>query len=316
MAGQVVFYFTRTRFKQPDQTTKPGSRVRKGMQQMLRQKRAAAIHDISCFGKCSLTVALPVLSAAGIETAVIPTAVLSTHTGGFTDFTYRDLTADMRPIMAHWQSLALRFDAVYSGYLGSFEQVEIVRDFIKMFRTEETLVLVDPAMADGGKLYQTFEPPFVEEMKSLCAHADLIVPNITEAAMLTGETYHEGPYQKAYIERLLRGLLSLGARQAVLTGVWFDERQYGAAGLGSGDRAPHYVFSPKVDGFYHGTGDIFASALLAARMNGRSLEESARIAVDLTCGSILRTKAAGTDLRFGVNFEEGLPAFIRALGLL
>ena len=282
---------------------------------MKRQKRAAAIHDISCFGKCSLTVALPILSAAGIEAAVIPTAVLSTHTGGFTDFTYRDLTADPRPIMAHWKRLGLQFDAVYSGYLGSFEQVAIVRDFIGMFRSEGTLVLVDPAMADGGKLYKTFEPPFVEEMKGLCTHADLIVPNITEAAMLTGETYREGPYDKAYIERLLHGLLSLGAKQAVLTGVWFDEKQYGAASLTLGDNEPHYIFSPKVEGFYHGTGDVFASALLAARMRGRSLEESARMAVDLTCGSILRTKAAGTDLRFGVNFEEGLPDFIRALGL-
>lgn len=282
---------------------------------MEHQKRAAAIHDISCFGKCSLTVALPILSAAGIEAAVIPTAVLSTHTGGFTDFTYRDLTADMRPIMTHWRSLGLHFDAVYSGYLGSFAQVAIVRDFIGMFRSEDTLVLVDPAMADGGKLYKTFEPPFVEEMKGLCTHADLLVPNITEAAMLTGETYQEGPYDKAYIERLLHGLLSLGAKQAVLTGVWFDERQYGAASLTLGDNAPHYVFSPKVEGFYHGTGDVFASALLAARMRGRSLEESARVAVSLTCGSILRTKAAGTDLRFGVNFEEGLPDFIRALGL-
>lgn len=282
---------------------------------MRRQKRAAAIHDISCFGKCSLTVALPILSAAGVETAVIPTAVLSTHTGGFSDFTYRDLTADMRPIMRHWKSLGLSFDAVYSGYLGSFEQVSIVKEFLSMFRSEDTLVLVDPAMADGGQLYKTFSPPFVQEMKGLCMHADLLVPNITEAAMLTGETYREGPYDHAYIEALLRGLLLLGARQAVLTGVWFDQRQYGAASLAHGEREPHYVFSPRVDGFYHGTGDVFASALLAARLNGRPLEEAARIAVDLTCGSILRTKAAGTDLRFGVNFEEGLPAFIRALGL-
>lgn len=130
--------------------------------------------------------------------------------------------------MAHWKRLGLQFDAVYSGYLGSFEQVSIVRDFIGTFRSEGTLVLVDPAMADGGKLYKTFDPPFVEEMKSLCMHADLIVPNITEAAMLTGETYREGPYDKAYIERLLHGLLLLGAKQAVLTGVWFDEKQYGA----------------------------------------------------------------------------------------
>ena len=260
-------------------------------------------------------MALPILSAAGIETAVIPTAVLSTHTGGFSDFTYRDLTADMRPIMQHWKSLGLSFDAVYSGYLGSFEQVGIVEEFLSMFRSEDTLVLVDPAMADGGQLYKTFSPPFVQEMKGLCMHADLLVPNITEAAMLTGETYREGPYDHAYIETLLRGLLSLGARQAVLTGVWFDQRQYGAASLALGERAPHYVFSPRVDGFYHGTGDVFASALLAARLNGRPLEEAARIAVDLTCGSILRTRAAGTDLRFGVNFEEGLPAFIRALGL-
>ena len=216
---------------------------------------------------------------------------------------------------AQLKSLGLSFDAVYSGYLGSFEQVGIVEEFLSMFRSEDTLVLVDPAMADGGQLYKTFSPPFVQEMKGLCMHADLLVPNITEAAMLTGETYREGPYDHAYIETLLRGLLSLGARQAVLTGVWFDQRQYGAASLALGERAPHYVFSPRVDGFYHGTGDVFASALLAARLNGRPLEEAARIAVDLTCGSILRTRAAGTDLRFGVNFEEGLPAFIRALGL-
>ena len=166
---------------------------------MNRQKRAAAIHDISCFGKCSLTVALPILSAAGIEAAVIPTAVLSTHTGGFADFTYRDLTADLRPIMAHWKRLGLQFDAVYSGYLGSFEQVSIVRDFIGTFRSEGTLVLVDPAMADGGKLYKTFDPPFVEEMKSLCMHADLIVPNITEAPCLPGK-----PIGRARMTRLYR----------------------------------------------------------------------------------------------------------------
>lgn len=182
---------------------------------MERLKRAAAIHDISGFGKCSLTVALPIISAMGIEVSVIPTAVLSTHTGGFTGFTYRDLTGDMRPIAEHWKSLGIKFDAIYSGFLGSVEQIDIVTDFIDDFKEKNTVVLVDPAMADGGKMYTVFDMDFAKQMARLCAKADIIVPNFTEAAFMLGEEYRPAPYSKEYVESTLRRLSCLGPSKVV-----------------------------------------------------------------------------------------------------
>lgn len=284
-----------------------------------KQKNVAAIHDISGFGKCSLTVALPILSAAGISTSVMPTAVLSTHTGGFTGYTFRDLTADLRPFYRHWKSLGLSFDAVYSGYLGSFEQLDIVSEFIDTFRAPGTLVLIDPAMADNGELYGAFDEKFVRGMAKLCAKADLVVPNITEAAMMLGVPYRDGPYDKAYIETLLKGLLAMGPRRAVLTGVFFDEKRLGAACADAAAGATGAIdirFAPRVDGYYHGTGDVFASALLGALENGKTLGDSVQTAVDFTQQSIVRTKEAGTDVRSGVNFEAGLPEYARELGLI
>ncbi|MDR3209479.1 MAG: bifunctional hydroxymethylpyrimidine kinase/phosphomethylpyrimidine kinase, partial [Oscillospiraceae bacterium] len=162
------------------------------------QKRVAAIHDISCFGKCSLTVALPILSAAGIECAVLPTAVLSTHTGGFSGYTYRDLTDDLLPIWRHWQTLGLRFDAAYSGYLGSEAQLEIVAEIFDRLRAQDSLIIADPVMADDGRLYASFAPTFPDGMRALCTRADIILPNMTEAALLLGEPYREGPYTREY----------------------------------------------------------------------------------------------------------------------
>lgn len=282
---------------------------------MQKQKRVAAIHDISGFGKCSLTVALPILSAAGVECCVNPTAVLSTHTGGFTGYTYRDLTADIAPIAAHWKSLDLRFDAIYTGFLGSFEQISIVSDVFDQLRGADSLILVDPAMADNGVLYKIFSPDFPAEMKKLCQKADIIVPNMTEAAMMLGEPYAEGPYTKEYIEGLLKKLALLGPRRVVLTGVFFDGRTLGAAAYDKDAESTSYVLADRIEGYYHGTGDVFASALLGALMNGRSLEGATRVAVDFTVASIATTKEAATDIRFGVNFEANLPALIRMLHL-
>ncbi len=279
------------------------------------QKRIAAIHDISGFGKCSLTVALPVISAAGIEVSVIPTAVLSTHTGGFTGFTYRDLTADILPVVGHWCSLGLEFDAVYSGFLGSFEQIDIMKQVFDRLRSEKTLVMVDPVMADNGELYKIFPYNFPDGMRELCACADIVVPNMTEAALLTGQTYREGPYTQDYIEAILKKLAALGPRRVVLTGVYFDDAQLGAAVYDSETGISDYAFSRRIEGCYHGTGDVFASVLLAAVLRGFSLAESAQIAVDFTAQSIERTQKAGTDVRFGVNFEEGLPVLCERLGL-
>ena len=282
---------------------------------MEKQKRVMAVHDISCFGKCSLTVALPVLSAAGVEVSVIPTAVLSTHTGGFTGYTYRDLTEDMPKIAQHWKTLNLDFDGIYTGFLGSFEQIHLVSELFDDFKGKDTLILVDPVMADNGALYKSFSPEFPQEMVKLCQKADVIVPNMTEAALLLNEPYRPGPYNKVYIDDLLKRLSGFGPQQIVLTGVYFDEENLGAAAYDRKTGDISYVLSSRIEGSYHGTGDVFASALLGAVLNGFPLSKAVRIAVNFTAGSIVRTKEAKTDVRFGVNFEAGIPQFIQELGL-
>lgn len=280
------------------------------------QKRVAAIHDLSGFGKCSLTVALPILSAAGIETSALPTAFLSTHTGGISGYTYRDLTADMRPVMQHWKSLDIRFDAIYTGYLGSFEQLDIVKEFFDTFRTEDNLILVDPVMGDNGELYTSFTHEFAAGMRSLCQKADIIVPNLTEASLLLDEPFCPGPYTASYIESILLKLSELGPKKIVLTGVFFNEDELGAATYDRTTNTTDYVFTQKIPGYYHGTGDVFASALLAALLNDFNLIESAAIAVKFTTDSIRRTYNAKTDYRFGVNFEQSFPDFLKELKLL
>ena len=280
---------------------------------MQQQKKLAAIHDISGFGKCSLTVALPIISAAGITTSVIPTAVLSTHTGGFKDFTYHDLTEDLRPFMAHWKSLDLQFDAVYTGFLGSFEQLDIISEFIDEFKTDHNLIMVDPVMADNGVLYKTFSPEFPYGMAKLCRKADVIIPNITEAALLLEESYVPGPYTPSYIENMLKKLSDLGPGKIVLTGVYFNEEELGAATYDRETNEVGYVFSEKIPGYFHGTGDIFGSSLISAILRGFDLKESARVAVNFTTESIKRTAEAKTDPRFGVNFEESIPNFLKQL---
>jgi len=279
-------------------------------------KRVAAIHDISGFGKCSLTVALPVISAAGIEVSVLPTAVLSTHTGGFTGFTYRDLTEDMSPITEHWKSLNIRFDAIYTGFLGSFEQLDLVTKFFETFKTEDNLVLVDPVMADNGELYSIFSPEFAWGMRKLCKKADIIVPNLTEAALLVGEPYRQGPYSQSYIEYMMKKLSAIGPRKIVLTGVYFNDEELGAATYDAENEEIAYYLEKRIPGYYHGTGDVFGSALLAALLNDFPLNESAAIAVRFTASSIRKTAQAGTDIRFGVNFEQTIPEFLRDLRLM
>lgn len=281
---------------------------------MSRQKSALAVHDISCVGKCSLTVALPILSAAGVETAVLPTSVLSTHTGGFTGYTFHDLTGELVPIMDHWQSFGMTFDAIYTGYLGSRAQLGLMEELLRRFG-DGALKLVDPVMGDNGALYGGFTPDFPLGMRELCARADVIVPNFTEAALLLGEPYVEGPYTRAYIEGLLGRLANLCPGRIVLTGVWFDHSAMGAAALDPGRGTVEYALSPLVPGFYHGTGDIYASALLAALLCGKALGAAAQLAADFTADSIRRSDKK-RDQKFGVNFEGALPGLMRALGLV
>lgn len=281
---------------------------------MAKQVSALAVHDISCVGKCSLTVALPVLSAAGIETSVLPTSLLSTHTGGFTGYTFHDLTGEVEPITRHWAALGLRFDGIYTGYLGSREQIALIARVFDGFGSH-ALKIVDPVMGDNGALYGGFPADFPQEMKLLCAKADVIVPNFTEASLMLNEPYREGPYTKGYVEELLHKLASICPGKVVLTGVRFDDRQVGAATLDVSSGRIEYAQAPLIPGYYHGTGDVFASALTSALLRGKGLGESAQIAADFTVASIRGTDP-GRDQKYGVNFEGALPGLMRSLGIL
>lgn len=281
---------------------------------MSKQKTALAVHDISCVGKCSLTVALPVLSAAGIETSVLPTSVLSTHTGGFTGWTFHDLTGEVGPITRHWETLGLRFDGIYTGYLGSRQQIALVIGIFERFG-QQALKIVDPVMGDNGALYGGFSPDFPQEMKLLCAKADVIVPNFTEASLMLGEPYRDGPYTKSYVEDMLHKLASICPRKVVLTGVRFDDERIGAATLDAPSGRIEYAQAPLIPGYFHGTGDVFASALSSALLRGKGLGESAQIAADFTVAAIRGTEP-GRDQKYGVNFEGALPGLMKALGII
>lgn len=281
---------------------------------MTKQKTALAVHDISCVGKCSLTVALPILSAAGVETAVLPTSILSTHTGGFEGYTFHDLTGQIGPITGHWSALGLHFDALYTGYLGSREQIALMLELFDTFG-DGALKLVDPVMADNGVLYGGFAPDFPQEMRKLCAKADVIVPNFTEAALMLGEDYVEGPYTRDYIEGLLHRLTAVCPGRIVLTGAYFDDKAVGAATFDPATGQVSYAPARRTPGYFHGTGDVFGSALLAALLADKPLGDAAQIAADFTADSIARS-APDREKKYGVRFEAALPGLMGALGIL
>jgi len=272
-------------------------------------KKILTIQDISCVGQCSLTVALPILSACGLETCILPSAVLSTHTAGFSGFTFRDLTDDMPAIQAHWKKENIKFKAIYTGYLGSIKQVGYVRDILKTMGTEDCVRVVDPAMADNGKLYSIFNQDYVDAMRVLCGEADILVPNITEACFLTGEEYTE-TYDKSYIQTLLEKLAALGAKTVVLTGVSYQPQKTGVAVYENGK--VEYYQHDKIAKGSHGTGDIYASAFVGALMNDRSVYESAKIAADYTVKCILNTQG-DADHWYGAKFEPVLRDLIDML---
>ena len=276
------------------------------------QKRVLAIHDISCFGRCSLTVALPIISAVGAECTVIPTAVLSTHTGGFTGFTYRDLTEDIVPIVDHWKTLDLKFDAIYTGFLGSFEQIAIVADTFDRLK-DNTMIVVDPVMADNGKLYPAFDMDYVKKNAELCAKADIIVPNITEAAFMTGIEYKE-EYDEAYVKEMLQKLNEFGAKVSVLTGVSLSPGKTGVMGYDR-EADDYFVYqNDRIDAAYHGTGDLFSSSCVGAMMRGKSWQEAMKIAADYTAYTIEVTLKNPEKPWYGVDFEATIPELIKKLG--
>ena len=278
---------------------------------MNKQKRILSIHDISGVGKCSLTVALPIISLFGHEASAMPTAILSTHTGGFTDFTYRDLTDDLLGMTNHWKNIDLAIDGVYTGYLGSIKQVDIIIETIDTLKKEHTTIIVDPVMADNGKLYPSFPENFPQEMTRLCKKADFIIPNITEATLMLGEEYKDGPYTKEYIENILRKFDSFGAKFVILTGVHFDNDQLGVACYNVEENKIDYVFDKKLDGYFHGTGDVFGSYLTGALIDGKNPVEACGVAVKYTVEAIKNTIEADTIPKYGVNFEKSTPKFVK-----
>ncbi len=275
-------------------------------------KRIVTIQDISCFGKCSLTVAHPIISAMGVETVILPTAVLSTHTGGFKGFTFRDLSEDIPKIIGHWKAENIDFDAIYTGYLGSFEQIDQMKEFVDA-KSEGTLVFVDPAMADNGKLYTGFTPEFARHMATLCAKADIIVPNLTEASFMLDIPYVESGYDKAYIESVLKKLCDLGAKYAVLTGVELEEGKTGFAMYDSKTGEVSYYQNDKIDAKFHGTGDIFSSVTVGGLMRGKSLFEALKLAADYTRKCIETTMPEKENHWYGVQFEKEIPYLIERL---
>ena len=278
----------------------------------MKQKRVLAVHDLSCVGRCSLTVALPILSAAGLEASALPTAVLSTHTGGFTGMTFRDLTQDLPAIFAHWKTLDLAFDAIYPGYLGSAEQVALVEQLFDAFRGEQTKIIVDPVMGDHGKLYPGMSEKMPQLMKTLCQKADVIVPNQTEAALMLGRPYLETP-DKAEVDDLMQALREMTQASVVLTGISPEEGKLGAAVYDRETGQTACPAAPHMPGSYHGTGDVYASALTGAYLAGKTLVQAAQIAADFTQQSIVETLPLGLETRYGVCFERALPQLLRAL---
>ena len=284
-------------------------------------KRIVTIQDISCVGKCSLTVALPIISAMGVETAIIPTAVLSTHTM-FKEFTFRDLTQDIEPIMEHWKREAFKFDAIYTGYLGSFEQIELMKKLISNFKGKDTKVIVDPCMADNGRLYPGFTPEFAKAMATLCSKADIVVPNLTEASFMLGTTYVAHGYDQDHITDILKRVSDLGAKEVVLKGIQFTQDQrdiknvlgkIGIASYNSETDQVNWYFHKKMDISFHGTGDIFASVLTGALVRGLSLEKSYALAGDFVVRSIQETLKHPDHNTYGVDFESAFPMLLRRL---
>lgn len=272
-------------------------------------KRILTVQDISCLGKCSITIALPVISALGVECVILPTALLSNHTL-FKSFTVKDLSDQIEPICEKWQDEGVQFDAIYTGYLGTIEQIDMMKDlFVKFGSGEDKLIFVDPAMADRGKLYPAFDMAYARKNAELCSCADIIVPNITEACFMTDTEYRE-EYDEDYIRGLLSKVVNLGARVSVLTGVSLSEGKTGVMGYDKNSDELFVYQNDKVGAMFHGTGDLFSSTVIGEIMHGKDWKDAMRIAADYTAYTIEMTMKDPKKPWYGVNFEATIPQLI------
>ena len=272
--------------------------------------RVAAIHDMSGFGRCSLTVAIPILSAMGVQCCPLPTAFLSTHTGGFEGFTFLDMTDEMPKVADHWASLGLTFQAIYSGFLGSARQIGIVEDFIRRFRRPDTVVVIDPVMGDYGRMYQTYTAAMCDGMARLAELADVITPNLTEAALLLGQPYDALPAGEAGLRQITERLSLEGRRSVVLTGASLAPGQTGAVCFDARTGRTQVVQTAYIAHEFHGTGDVFASVLTGALVRGRALADAAGQAAEFVRACAQRTAAENLPMREGVDFEPLLGLLI------
>ncbi len=275
--------------------------------------RILAINDISCVGKCSLTVALPIISASGVTCDILPTAILSTHTGGFSGYTFRDLSEDIPAIIAHWKSLSLKYDYIISGYLGSVDQIEMVKSVKRDLLKEGGKMIVDPVMGDNGKLYAHFDDNFVKQMRGLCSVADIVVPNLTEACFLTETDCAKVQDDKSYREVLAK--LSAFCPIPSVTGCDIEENgETKCTVYYTDEKGEVKTFATeKISGAYHGAGDVYASALVGALARGIAMDEAVAIAATFTKNSIAQTKKDGTEMRYGLNSESCMLDFLLAL---
>ncbi len=272
-------------------------------------KKILTIQDISCVGQCSLTAALPILSACGMETCILPSAVLSTHSVGFDGYTFRDLTEDMPKIQAHWQKEGIAFDAIYTGYLGNTRQIAYIKEIFATMGKPGCVRFVDPVMADSGKLYPGLDEDYVSAMGELCSIADVILPNITEACLLTDTEYRE-TYDETYIKAMVTKLSKLGPKTVILTGVGYSTDKTGVVVYENG--LLHHYEHDRIETICHGTGDVFASSFVGAVMRGLPAVQAAAIAADFTFQSIVNTYEDKSHW-YGVRFETALKDLILRL---
>lgn len=275
-------------------------------------KKVLTLQDISCMGQCSLTVALPIISACGVETIILPSAVLSTHTGGFKGYTFRDLTDDIPLIMNHWMSEGIKFDCLYTGYLGNIRQIDYVHDLRKNLMKDNALFIADPAMADFGNLYAGFDRKFVKSMAQLCGYADIILPNITEAAFMTDSEVMLDNHSEEYIDMLLSKLASLGCKAIILKGICYNDKEIGIVYYDCLTNKKEHYFTEKINTTAHGTGDCYAAAFTGSLIKGFTPFDAARLAADFVVECIKHT-VNDKEHWYGVKFEQALPMLVSKL---
>ena len=273
----------------------------------MKSKKILTIQDISCYGQCSITVALPILSAWGYETAILPSAILSTHTSGFKNFTVHDLSNEIPKIINHWKNEGIKYDVLYAGYLGEVGHIDLVIQIEKELLNEDAIFVLDPVMGDNGKLYPAFNNDYVKAIRRLIKEADIILPNLTEACFLTDTEYKE-TYDEAYIKDIVNKLIELGAKKIVLTGIAYEKEATGVFVYDGNDF--HHFVHQKINKSYHGTGDVYASTFLGSYMNHHDLMKSAIVAAEFVVEAIKNT-LDDPDHNYSVKFEPLLVDFIK-----